>query len=253
MNGAMDAYWLEQTEADVPAGDQWLNARERSRLAGLRFDKRRADWRLGRWTAKCAVASCLNVPADFRSLVDIEISAASSGVPEVFLFNQKVTISLSLSHRAGLALCAVGSSGASLGCDLELVESRDHSFVTDFFTSNEQKLVEQAPTAERPLLVTLLWSAKESALKALHLGLRLDTTSVEARPTHAPHREKGSHQGAGIDWSRLFVRCIGDQILYGWWRSDDDMVRTVVSDLSSMTIRELKRGSRLPCKISQAS
>jgi 4'-phosphopantetheinyl transferase len=250
----MDAYWLEQAEADVPAGDQWLNAREKSRLSGLRFDKRRADWRLGRWTAKCAVASCLNLPADFHSLVDIEIRAAPSGVPEVFLFNQRATISLSLSHRAGQALCAVGLSGASLGCDLELVESRDHSFVTDFFTSNEQKLVEQAPTSERPLLVTLLWSAKESALKALHLGLRLDTTSVEAKPTHAaPHREKGSHQGGCIDWSRLFVRCIGDQILYGWWRNAHDMVRTVVSDLSSMTICELERGSRWPCKISQAS
>ena len=250
----MDAYWLEQTEADVPAGDQWLNARERFRLAGLRVDKRRADWRLGRWTAKCAVASCLNLPADLNSLVDIEIRAASSGVPEVFLFNQRATISISLSHRAGLALCAVGLSGASLGCDLELVESRDHSFVTDFLTSNEQKLVERAPAGERPLLITLLWSAKESALKTLHLGLRLDTTSVEARPTQAaPSREKGSHPGGCIDWSRLIVRCIGDQILYGWWRSAHDMVRTVVSDQSSMTIHELTRDSRWPCKISQAS
>jgi 4'-phosphopantetheinyl transferase len=253
MNGALDVYWLEQTEADVPAEDQWLNAREKSRLAGLRFDKRRADWRLGRWTAKCAVASCLNLPADLHSLVDIEIRAAPSGVPEVFLFDQRASISLSLSHRAGQALCAVGFSGASLGCDLELVEARDHSFVTGFFTSNEQKLVEQAPAGERPLLVTLLWSAKESALKTLHVGLRLDTTSVEVKPTHAVlHQEKGSHQCGYIDWSRLFVRCIGDQILYGWWRSANDMVRTVVSDLSSMTISELERGSRWPCKISHA-
>ena len=29
----MDVYWLEQTEADVPAENQWLSAREMLRLA----------------------------------------------------------------------------------------------------------------------------------------------------------------------------------------------------------------------------
>jgi len=229
----MGVYWLEQIEADVPAGDQWLNPGEKRCLAGLRFHKRRADWRLGRWTAKLAVASCLDLPADFHSLVDIEIRAAPSGVPEVFLFNQRAPIGLSLSHRAGQALCVVGLSGARLGCDLELVESRDHSFVTDFFTANEQMLVEQASPGDRPLLVTLLWSAKESALKALRVGLRLDTASVEVKPTHAAHyQEEGAHQGDSTDWSRLFIRCAGHQILCGWWRSANDMVRSIVSDLS---------------------
>jgi 4'-phosphopantetheinyl transferase len=53
----MDVYWLDQTQADVPAGDEWLCAREAACLARLRFAKRRADWRLGRWTAKRALAA----------------------------------------------------------------------------------------------------------------------------------------------------------------------------------------------------
>lgn len=224
----MEIYWLEQTEADVPAGNQWLGKGELSRLAGLRFAKRRADWRLGRWTAKRAVASCLNLPIDVDSLLNIEICAAPCGTPEVFLFNQRAAVSLSISHRAGNALCVVELSGMSLGCDLELVESRDHSFLTDFFTANELKLVEGAPTDKQFMLATVLWSAKESALKALHVGLRLDTTSIDVSPTHVPPHREASHQQACTGWSPLFLRCTGDHTLPGWWRCANDLVRTVV-------------------------
>lgn len=228
MHGARKTYWLEQTEADVPAGNLWLGHGEMSCLASLRFAKRRADWRLGRWTAKHAVASCLNLPMDMRSLQNIEIRAASSGTPEVFLFNQRAALSLSISHRAGNALCVVALSGTSLGCDLELVESRDHSFLTDFFTANEQKLVEGAPTEKRLMLLTILWSAKESALKALHVGLRLDTTSLDVSPTSLPPLQDASHRDACRGWSPLFLRRTSEHILPGWWRCANDLVRTVV-------------------------
>ena len=65
MNGPRQAYWLEQTEADVPAVNEWLSAEERARLADLRFHKRWTEWRLGRWTAKRAVAWWLNLPGVF--------------------------------------------------------------------------------------------------------------------------------------------------------------------------------------------
>src|SRR5208283_2826825 len=97
----MDVYWLEQTEADVPAENQWLSAGEMLCLAGLRFAKRRTDWRLGRWTAKRALAAHLNLPADLSALANIEIQAATSGAPEVYLLNQPASVTISLSHRAG--------------------------------------------------------------------------------------------------------------------------------------------------------
>ena len=53
----MNVYWLEQTEEDLPAEDDWLNASEMARLSGMRFPKRRVDWRLGRWTAKRALVT----------------------------------------------------------------------------------------------------------------------------------------------------------------------------------------------------
>jgi len=44
----IDVHWLEQTSADLPAEDDWLSAGEAVRLSGMRFAKRRGDWKLGR-------------------------------------------------------------------------------------------------------------------------------------------------------------------------------------------------------------
>jgi 4'-phosphopantetheinyl transferase len=240
MDAGTHAYWLEQTEADVPVTNHWLSAEEISRFAGLRVEKRRRDWRLGRWTAKRAVSSWLNIADDVHFSAEIEIRAAASGAPEVFLFNQLAAISISLSHRGGRALCVVGSREASLGCDLEVVELRDRSFLTEFFSASEQNLVDQAPAEEQPLLATLLWSAKESALKALKVGLRLETTRLDVIPTYTPQRRAdGAHPSADIAWLPLSVNRINEQILYGWWRCANNMVRTVVFNPYSHAVRIL--------------
>src|SRR6516162_11237684 len=133
----MDVYWLEQTEADVPRENDWLSASEAVRLNSIRIAKRRADWRLGRWTAKRALALYMNVPGHPQSLTKIEIRPAASGAPEVFFANKPAAVSISLSHRAGTAICAVALSGAALGCDLEVIEPRSNSFVADYFTAEE--------------------------------------------------------------------------------------------------------------------
>ena len=85
---------------------------------------------------------------------------------------------ISLSHSSGRAVCAVALSGAALGCDLEEIAPRSDAFVADYFTSEEQSMVAGSSPAGRPLVSTLIWSAKESALKALQAGLRLDTRSL---------------------------------------------------------------------------
>ena len=107
----MNAYWLEQTEADVPAENDWLSANETVCLNGMRFPKRRADWRLGRWTAKRALSVSLDVPAHTMAFKKIEIRAAASGAPEVFFDNQPAAVTISLSHRAGIAACADAKAG----------------------------------------------------------------------------------------------------------------------------------------------
>src|SRR6266498_4481543 len=114
-------YWLTLTTADLPADHRWLAAAEQARLAGLRVPKRRADWLLGRWTAKQAVLARLAGEGVPPALDAVEVHAAADGAPEAFLHGRPAGLSISLSHRAGVALCAVAPAGVALGCDLELV------------------------------------------------------------------------------------------------------------------------------------
>ena len=234
----MDVYWLERRQSDVPEDNHWLNASEAACLNALRFPKRRADWRLGRWTAKRALSVYLKAPGDPQSLADIEIRAAASGAPEAFVGGQIASASISLSHSNGIALCAIAPLGTALGCDLELIEPRSEAFVTDYFTDHEQAWVTRASASDRPLLATLLWSAKESALKALHEGLRLDTRSVivsfrdVSNVSGTEPFEDASWslpRNRGNDWHSLQVRYTEGRVFHGWWQRTGELLRTLVA------------------------
>jgi 4'-phosphopantetheinyl transferase len=241
-----EVYWLEQNETDVPASNDWLSESEAARLDSMRFAKRRSDWRLGRWTAKLAISGYRNLPGDFQSLRDVEMRPAPSGAPEVFFAGQLANVTVSLSHRGGVAVCAATGSSVALGCDLEIIETRSDCFTTDYFTEEERALVTHACADDRPRLLTVLWSGKESALKALRLGLRLDTRSVEVslndvercsaegglwRPADSllALRPRGANQ-----WLPFRVRCIGGQVFHGWWQSTENLVRTLVAEPPSV-------------------
>jgi len=249
----MTVYWLEQIENDVPAENHWLSEWEQNCLSGMRFAKRRADWRLGRWTAKRALAACLHLPAAVDLLTDIEVRPAASGAPAAFHRGQPAQVAISLSHRAGVALCTVGPIEIPFGCDLETVESRSNSFVADYFTDGEKTLIEQAPLEDRSRLVTLLWGAKESVLKALRIGLRADTKSVNVSSVYAGfwtvpiESQDLSLSGTGFDhWCPLRAS-YGAQDFYGWWRLQSQLVRTVVADVPLRPpVSILLRRSALP-------
>jgi 4'-phosphopantetheinyl transferase len=218
----MDVYWLEQSEADVPPENFWLGNNEAACLNRLRFAKRRADWLLGRWTAKRALAAYLNLSGDCLGLAGIEIRPAASGAPEVFLANEPAGATISLSHRDGVAVCAVAPSGVALGCDLELIEPRSDAFVADYFTTEEQALVAWASAEDRFRLLALLWSAKESTLKALRTGLRLDTRSVTVSLVDAIGRRSDR-------WCPLQACHASGQVFHGWWQHSGNLVRTLVA------------------------
>lgn len=239
----MDVYWLEQSTADLPAENDWLSASEAIRLHGMRFARRRTDWRLGRWTAKRAVAAYLEMSLHPAALSAIEIRPAPSGAPEVFIAHRRATIDISISHRAGTAACALAPSGAALGCDLETIETRSDAFVADYFTLGEQALVARVAAAERPRLATLLWSGKESALKALGAGLRLDTRCVIVSPIDGLGRGGENLEGREEDsvfgfrsspganfWQPLHVRYENIRNFHGWWQFKGNLLRTMVAD-----------------------
>jgi 4'-phosphopantetheinyl transferase len=220
--------WLTSSLADVPAGDAWLSPRERAVCAGLRIEKRRADWRLGRWTAKLAVAARLGVDPE-----RVEILAAADGAPEAWLDGERSPLSVSISHRDGQALVAVADAPAVVGCDLERLEPRSNAFVREWLTEAEQTRIARLAAPARHRAANLLWTAKEAAAKVRREGLRLDV-----RRAHVELGESGSG-----GWHPLCVHWAEGVRTVGWWRDAAGFVMTIAGTPAPARPRRLAAGS----------
>ncbi len=215
-------FWLMQTFADVPENNRWLSEREQSVLEKMRFPKRLADWRLGRWTAKRALGSIIENVFDADEFPRIEIIAANDGAPEAYINKKPLATTISISHSNGASLCVVNTLDSAVGCDLEFIEARSKNFVFDYFTGEERASIAVLPPTERILATNLIWSAKESAMKTLREGLRLDTCSVEVF-FHYSNNITG--------WKPLLVYYqAANLVLYGWWHNSNRFVKTLISD-----------------------
>ncbi len=182
-------------EGQAPPG--WLSPREQAVLERLTRLPRRRKWLMGRWAAKRllldilasdeAPAWCfpagpghaLPLPMQAR---DVCVLNDEAGAPYAELEGVgRLALSLSISHRGELGLAAVTLLPATLiGADLEVVEPRDPALVRHFFTDAEAAAVARAGRPE--LTLNRIWSAKEAVLKALGVGLRLDTRHIEIGP-----------------------------------------------------------------------
>jgi 4'-phosphopantetheinyl transferase len=160
----LEITWTTARQAELPPTDAWLGPRERALLSRLRAGPRRDSFRLGRYAAK-------------RLLGELEVLPDSDGAPCAYRGASALPVTLSLSHRDGVAVCAAVTGAAALGCDIERVEPRSPAFVRDFLTPRERAAV--AAASDGAACANLIWSAKESALKALHVGLTRDTWELE--------------------------------------------------------------------------
>ncbi|HEU4423361.1 MAG TPA: 4'-phosphopantetheinyl transferase superfamily protein, partial [Pilimelia sp.] len=158
--------WLARGEDLLPAGTQWLAHAEAARAARLHYTKRRTEYLLRRLVAKHGVATVTGRSTDPAALASIEVRNAPSGAPYVLVEGAPLDLDLSITDRAGWAVCVLGGTGGvggAVGCDLELVEPRSPGFVRDFLTEAEQRFVTARPAGEeRDAAANLMWSAKES-------------------------------------------------------------------------------------------
>jgi 4'-phosphopantetheinyl transferase len=216
--------WLVRGESQAPQGQQWLTERELARASGMRFTKRRNEYLLRRYAGKCAVAAAVGHPVDPISLGRIGVLNRMTGAPYVEIDGKDLGLDISLTDRAGWAVCLVGPDLGAVGVDLEIVEPRSNGFVRDFLTPAERGIVAAAPGSDgHDAAANLIWSAKESALKVLRTGLRADTRTVEV----GLEDPSGLSTGAG-QWQRLSVTS-EDARFPGWWRRDGVFVLTVVA------------------------
>ena len=202
----------------LPKRIDWLTPAERERYEGFRFDKRQKDWLLGRWAAKQALLTLSGLPQS--DIARFEVLAASNGAPEAKLDGKPCDTGLSISHSNGRAFSVVSTDTCRLGCDLELVEPRSEDFVDTFFTATERERVQQAAPEYRDTLTTMIWSTKESTLKALRTGLRADTRSVEVI-------DGGDYAGEGWRVARAVVADADE--FNALWRVDDGFVLSIAT------------------------
>ncbi len=220
----MSVVWLLGRASEVPAHDEWLAPEERATQSRFRLEKRRREWRLGRWTAKRLL---LGVRPELRTPERLAVVAAEDGAPEAYGDGRRLADSISISHRGDLAVCATVAAPGVVGCDVERVEARSDRFVLDFFTADEVAALRAAPANERDLRSAVLWSTKEGALKVRRMGLRRDTRSVEV--------SLGRVDGRG--WRRAVVH---DREVPGplisWWRPLQGYVLTVTLEPPSSLV-----------------
>jgi len=218
---AARVYWFIQGMSDVPRDNDWLTLDERARYEAMAVEKRREEWRLGRWTSKRAVSTYLAGAAEQLDPASLDIRAAYDGAPQVIVRGEPGRACISISHRSGFCLCAVAGSDVPVGCDLEVIEPHSSEFIADYFTAEEQSLLLRTLPSDHPLFVSLIWSAKESALKVVRKGLRRDTRSmiVQLDP-----------EQSGDGWMPLSIRCVeSSKWFHGWWQTIGGFVLTITA------------------------
>lgn len=223
------AQLVVRAERDLPPLDpSWLAAQEQQALSVVQGAGRRAGTLLRRWALKSAVADLLELSATPASLRRIGVRHDAQGAPSIMVDGQEAGLEGSVSACAGWAVGLACSGLSPVGVDLELIAPQGEDFVRDWFAAGETAYVHRhrEGSPERDLATTLVWSAKEAALKALGRGLFADPRTVEVSLGAV-----GSPQA----WAPLQVAVTDGRPLPGWWRREGRFVVTTVYAVGSPT------------------
>ncbi len=226
--------WLIQSQTNMPqfaegADNGFLSTVESERLLTLKTAKRQRDWLLGRWTAKQLLQTLMwQMDGVLWPLESIAITNDDDGVPfcKIAVSNRHYTISISHSHDYAL-VAAIDKPDVRLGVDMERIKVRPDGFPETYFTMTEMGLGRCLWGPDRAVWETAVWSAKEAVLKALHLGLSVDTRSVSCLIKPLGCLPQGwipfGIEGANGRFSSKA------QTLRGWWQVYEEFVVTVVA------------------------
>ena len=197
--------WRIDLDAPRPAGsDQWIATSEHARADRFKFDYLQRRYRATRAGLRMLLARGLGIqPGEVRFV------RSARGKPSLDPVHQS-NLQFNLTHSEHVAWVAVGPM--ELGIDLEVlgrqVKMLD-SLLHRVTTPDEDQLLMAMPEALRELAFLLMWTRKESALKAWgghgfaeHAGHpaagRGCARTVSAAPPSGPCRgQHTSHHGHG--------------------------------------------------------
>lgn len=171
---------------DVPPGSSTiLDTRERWRAGRFHFERDRSRFVARRSFLKRVLAGYVGVAPD-----DIRLGTTMTGKPQLAT---RGGVSFNASHSDGLAVVAV-AAGAAVGVDVEHV--RPIADATDlaerFFTRQECDEVRTAQGSRSWELFLVLWTRKESLLKAMGTGLTVPLDGFDVSTRGNPDRVQPS-------------------------------------------------------------
>ena len=107
---------------------------------------------------------------------EVEIAREPNGRP--YIIGRK-DLDFNVSHSEKLAVCAISVGDGRVGVDTEPVIStvpteRQRRFAEKYFSENEKKLLETAPTA-----FSAVWTSKEAYLKRNGIGIATNLSKVD--------------------------------------------------------------------------
>ncbi|QAY79197.1 4'-phosphopantetheinyl transferase superfamily protein [Sphingosinicella sp. BN140058] len=181
----IDVAVFELAQEPIAALVELLDRDERSRAQAFRFDRDRDRFVARRGALRRHLGGRLGVnPATLR------FACNDYGKPFLVDYPE---LHFSLSHSAGLAICA--TSTASIGCDIEHCDPKlaDSAVAERLFAPAEIAALSSLQGEQWVGGFFACWTRKEAFVKALGLGLShpLDAFAVSLDPTEPPHLISG--------------------------------------------------------------
>jgi 4'-phosphopantetheinyl transferase len=144
-----------------------LSDEETVRLSGMKHEKRRRSFLLGRATLRLLLSELTDRPPDSVSIVVEE--NGSLAAPDT-------SYTISIAHSGDRAVAV--ASERPVGIDLEIATVKDDDLLKYILHEDELPRVGALTISESEKLF-LCWTAKEAVLKALGTGLRRSPKSVQ--------------------------------------------------------------------------
>jgi 4'-phosphopantetheinyl transferase len=170
---------LRGTPALLAEAEASLSSSEADQLRGLKVEKRRRDWLLGRLAAKRAAAGLLG---DARPLTRLAVEASPEGAPRMRDADTGAPgPAISISHSTGCA--AALASYEPAGVDLEALQPMPAGAERYYLSPSERQWLAEVPWGPHGELAA--WALKEAAYKALS-GAPRALTHLALEPAPPP-------------------------------------------------------------------
>jgi 4'-phosphopantetheinyl transferase len=201
--------------------DKYFSLEEQAEYYRFKVIKRQFEWISSRIISKKLIHHIFEI--ENLNLTNIRIQKEETGQPYIYITGQgRLEGKFSLSHSNGYVFCGYSPSKELIfGLDLEKIEARSLEFVQDYFTPREIERYQILDGNGKEEYTTMVWSAKESVLKTLGLGLSIDTRKVEIFPSEVSSKLTG--------WNSCIVKLENKMNLNMkvYWQDIDGFIRTI--------------------------